>query len=423
VWVSRTSIVTQQLLPDGESDVLVVTSAAIVVEGETYTARGAVASPSAEQLRQAGTRYPAWVLEAYLQLPETITPRTRRLAEAIAAGLESPYDQAATVTAWLRRNIAYNRITDPPPQGRDPVDWLLFDYRIGFCNYFATSEVVMLRSLGIPARLVAGYASGRLDESSGVYQVRAGDAHAWVEVFFPDYGWIEFEPTPEQPELVRPEAAEENEAIGPGTAAAEGFGDLPEERFDQEFSPGQEPSEPGTGDEPLPEVRARRTKWILAALAGAIGAVAVWAVLDPYFQAILSSFVVSRLRRNGSAAPRLKQVVRLASATPAAQTYVRWNLWLARLRFRLAPAMTPFERAEAFAQSMPDARQAVWTIVEAYAAERFGGRTIDAQAVRAAWRGLYPRFWLAWAGRWLRWLREPRRAAAESRRLPRRHRA
>jgi len=417
VWVSRTAVVTQELLPEGGADVLVLSSAAVVVEGETYEARGAVASPTAEQLRRAGSQYPQWAVDTYLQSPESISPRVVQLAEAIAAGWDTPYDKAAAVTAWLRDNLAYSRITDPPPADQEPVEWLLFEYKIGFCNYFATAEVVLLRSLGIPARMVAGYASGRLDEDSGVYEVRAGDAHAWVEVFFPGYGWIEFEPTPEQPALVRPETAPEEGVTPGGVSLGEvGPGALPEERFNQEFSPGLEPEDSaGTADGLPSPARGRATTWIAAGLIGLLGIVGLWALLDPYFQAILTSFVATRLRRNGSAPPRLRLAVRLASATPAAQAYVRWNLWLARLRFRLAPAMTPFERAEAFGQTMPEGREAAWTIVEAYSAERFGGRLVDPAAVRAAWRGLYPRFWLAWAGRWLVRLRDPRHAGPPAR--------
>ncbi len=415
VWVNRTAVLTQVVLPEGGADVMVVSSAAVLVEGETYEARGAVASPSAEQLRQAGSLYPEWAVDIYLQVPETISPRIAQLAQEITAGFETPYDMAAAITAWLRRNIAYNRVIDPPPSGREPVEWLLFDYKIGFCNYFASAEVILLRSLGVPARVAAGYASGQFLEDSGTYEVRAGDAHAWVEVFFPGFGWVEFEPTPEQPALIRPDAVQAgSEAEGGGEAGAGGAaGALPEERFNQEFSPGQEPGAAGgPTEDDLAANRRRPLAWIAAGVAGVLGVIGVWVLADPYFQAILASFVAGRLRRNSSSSPRLQQAVRLASATPAAQAYVRWNLWLARLRFRLVPAMTPFERAEAFAQAMPEGGLAAWTIVEAYAAERFGGRSVDPAAVRAAWRELYPRFWLAWAGRWLAALRDPRRRMA-----------
>ncbi len=417
LWVSRTALVSREPIPEGGADILVVSSAEVLVEGESYEARGAVAYPYAGDLRQAGWQYPDWVAEAYLQLPDTISPRIARLAEEITSGYETPYDEAVAITAWLRRNIGYDRVIDPPPADREPIEWFLFDNRVGFCNYFASAAVVLLRSQGVPARVAAGYARGELLEGSGTYEVRAGDAHAWVEVYFPGLGWVEFEPTPEQPALIRPERFETGGTAEGGIGAgAAGPGAVPEERFNQEFFAGQEPGAAGEATDGDTLAAGRRPlAWIAAGAAGLLGVIGVWVLADPYFQAVLASFAAGRLRRNGVPSPRLKEAVSLASATPAAQTYIRWNLWLARLRFRLAPAMTPFERAEAFAESMPEGRQAAWTIVDAYSAERFGGRSPDVAAVRAAWRQLFPRFWLAWAGRWLAWLRDPRRAIVSRR--------
>jgi transglutaminase-like putative cysteine protease len=167
------------------------------------------------QLREAGTEYPEWVTDHYLQIPEEVTPRTRELARQITAGLDNPYDITQAVTEWLRDNIEYTEIIDPPPNNREPLDWFLFDYRKGFCNYYASAEIIMLRSLGIPARWTIGYAQGQsriLPSTAGdpgsrnalIYTVRERDAHAWPEVFFPNIGWVEFEPTVSQLPLLRP---------------------------------------------------------------------------------------------------------------------------------------------------------------------------------------------------------------------------
>lgn len=86
----------------------------------------------------------------------------------------------------------------PPPVGRDVVDYFLFDAPGGFCSYFASAMVVMLRLEGVPARIVSGYAMGDYDFAQHAYRVPASSAHAWVEVYFPSYGWVEFEPTTSQ---------------------------------------------------------------------------------------------------------------------------------------------------------------------------------------------------------------------------------
>ncbi len=113
-------------------------------------------------MRQAGTDYPDWVKQHYLQLPKSITPRTRQLAEQITAGLDTPYDKVIAITNYLRRNIQYvETIEDEPPTNQELIDWFLFDEKKGFCNYYSTAEIVMLRSLGIPARWADRLRTGR----------------------------------------------------------------------------------------------------------------------------------------------------------------------------------------------------------------------------------------------------------------------
>ncbi|HNG20294.1 MAG TPA: transglutaminase-like domain-containing protein, partial [Candidatus Obscuribacter sp.] len=87
-----------------------------------------------------------------------------------------------------------SKITAPPPD-KDPLEYFLFEIKEGYCDYYASAMATMLRSVGIPARTASGYAEGTFDEESKVFFVTAADAHTWVEVYFPEYGWVEFEPT------------------------------------------------------------------------------------------------------------------------------------------------------------------------------------------------------------------------------------
>jgi hypothetical protein len=100
------------------------------------------------------------------------------------------------VTTYLQTHYRYSLEIGHVPPGRDPVDWFLFDVKVGYCEQFATAEVLMLRSLGIPARLATGYATGDYDPVLNQAIVRERDAHAWVEVWFADHGWVPFDPTP-----------------------------------------------------------------------------------------------------------------------------------------------------------------------------------------------------------------------------------
>jgi hypothetical protein len=90
-----------------------------------------------------------------------------------------------------------------PPASADVADYFLFDLKAGYCDYYATAMAVMARSVGLPARLVMGYANGSYNYSTAEYIVTAADAHSWVEIYFPGTGWVEFEPTAGQPELIR----------------------------------------------------------------------------------------------------------------------------------------------------------------------------------------------------------------------------
>src|SRR5690606_8612744 len=110
----------------------------------------------------------------------------------------TPYDQATAIEAYLRR-LTYSTTVAPPPPGQDGVEHFLFTTGQGYCDYFASAMAVMLRSVGVPARVVSGYQSGDKDPETGRYVVREANAHTWVEVFFPDYGRVGLEPAPSRP--------------------------------------------------------------------------------------------------------------------------------------------------------------------------------------------------------------------------------
>ncbi len=203
VWISRPADLSYIPAASGRIDPLMFTASTIVRAGTEYQVHSNLYDPTMFELRQAGVNYPAWVTDHYLQLPADLPPQIGSLAREITTGLETPYDKAAAITTYLRENIAYKTTIESAPAGRDMLSWFLFDVKAGFCNYYATAEVVMLRSIGIPARMVVGYAQGQY-EPPNQYTVYQRDSHAWPEVYFPGIGWAEFEPTGNQDPLVRP---------------------------------------------------------------------------------------------------------------------------------------------------------------------------------------------------------------------------
>jgi hypothetical protein len=153
---------------------------------------------SADQLAAAGAGYPADIRSTYLQLPASLPERVRSLATRLAGSAANPYEVAMRIQNYLRVTYAYTLDVPPPPDGRDVTDYFLFEAPGGFCSYYATAMAVMLRTQGIPARVATGFATGEYDYTHNAYAVTASSAHAWVEVYFPAFGWIEFEPTASQ---------------------------------------------------------------------------------------------------------------------------------------------------------------------------------------------------------------------------------
>ncbi len=149
-----------------------------------------------ETLRRDRGYYPLNIVQPDLQLPATVTQRTRDLAQHIAADEPTTYDQVIAVRDYVRDHYTYDYFPPAQPPNTDAVDQFLFVDKRGVCEHFVSAMVIMLRSLGIPARLVAGFGSGQYNAFTNYYEVRANDAHAWVEVYFSDYGWIPFDPTP-----------------------------------------------------------------------------------------------------------------------------------------------------------------------------------------------------------------------------------
>lgn len=175
------------------------------VDASTYKVDTYVPIPSVEQLRAASSEYPQHIQDRYFSLPATVTQRVHRLAQDITRGKETPYDKAKAIETYLRTTYPYDLEIAAPPQDQDVVDYFLFDLRRGYCDYYATAMVVLARSSGLPARFVSGYAPGEYDAPNAQYVIREKHAHSWAEIYFPEIGWVEFEPTGYQPEIIREE--------------------------------------------------------------------------------------------------------------------------------------------------------------------------------------------------------------------------
>jgi transglutaminase-like putative cysteine protease len=349
--------------------------------GETYQVVSSLTKANVESLQEVGDEYPVWVAPRYLQLPDSLPDRIRVLAEQITVGRETPYEKAVAIERYLR-DIPYNERIEGPAPEQDGVDYFLFDAKEGYCDYYASAMVVMLRSVGVPARFVRGYSQGFKEE--GVFSVLERDGHAWPEVFFPGYGWVEFEPTAGEPVLLRPRA--EDDTFG-GVDGMERLRDQPQpdEGIEDPFDPDLFGPFP---DETPKTFLQRLGRW------GGLGLALVAVVLG-----MVALLTIRRHRR-------------IEGLSVAERVYVDLVNWVRRL-LKISPLahQTPNEFGASIVKVLPAGRQPVEHIVDTYVGYRFGGRAVDGDEVEDAWRDTQKALWR----RWLR--RQGERLSALPRRL------
>jgi transglutaminase-like putative cysteine protease len=203
-----------------------------------YTVQVYLPRITSEVLQTQGTNYPTWVTDRYLDLPDDVPLRVRILALTQTFGSSSQFEKIVRIREILR-DITYSQSIEAPPPGRDALEYFLFDQKAGYSDYFGSAMVVLLRVAGVPSRLAIGYSTGDFDDKLGAYVVREKNAHAWTEVYFPDFGWVPFEPTPTQNVRV-PGGPSESEFMFPTIGLnSDATGDLAGFAFEDELLMGE----------------------------------------------------------------------------------------------------------------------------------------------------------------------------------------
>ncbi len=344
-------VVLGEIVP-ADPDVLAVkASGGAAGPGDPYQLTASVSSAGPDDLRTAGAEYAPWVWARYTQLPPDIPERVEELTRSITADAETPYDKAVAVETWLKENITYNLSIEPPPFGSDGVDYFLFESREGYSEYFGSAMTVMMRSIGIPARMTTGYTTGKLITGDNLYLVSDHHSHGWTEVYFPDFGWIPFEPTPgrEIPLVIPPEEQAKLQLLTPST---DGSGDLPCE-IEEDCEELDALFETNAPEESVDVVAAwlqlarQYLPWIIGVSSGifvaALIAVGVWRWL---------------LATPGDAISAYRRLQRLGRVA---------SLGAARHH-------TPHQWAAMVADAVPQHRRAVLQIANAYAFRTYSGR-------------------------------------------------
>jgi transglutaminase-like putative cysteine protease len=178
------------------TDAMGVTSSQVLGPYQHYNIVYSIPSFTQEQLSAAGSDYPDWVTQDYLQLPGNFPVSIKAMTRALVSQASTPYDKLMAIKRYLN-TLEYDRNGSVPPEGQDAVLNFLYNTKKGNCVNFASAMVTMLRSAGVPARFCTGYLHGDYDKTTGKYIVHGKQAHAWAEVYFPDFGWRQVEATPD----------------------------------------------------------------------------------------------------------------------------------------------------------------------------------------------------------------------------------
>jgi hypothetical protein len=336
------------------------------------------------------------IMELNGQLPSTVPKRVADLAHQLTDKRPDSFAKAAAIALYLQQNYQYTLDIPPFAEGTDAADEFLFHYKKGYCEQFATAMAVLCREVGLPARLVTGFAPGTYNPFTGYYEVKGSDAHAWVEVFVDGFGWVQFDPTPGVqaiPQLQKPERS----SWVMGTLVA----------YAREHM--------GEGAVHMIEHIAETGNAIQNGMRRLFGGAApvAWLVVLGGLVALglgvdwLWNQIRSRRRRRGSltaAAPRKPLAQRLAERLRAMLTrapavepvaadprrgevkavYARMLDELYKHGCERRPSQTPAEFAGRASEALPSAREPIQRLTAQYQVARYSAHELEQEAVEAA---------------------------------------
>jgi hypothetical protein len=313
-----------------------------------YTSSGAISNATPRLLREAGTAYPDEIRERYTQVPGSLPDRVTNLARGLTSTFDNPFDKAESVREFVQ-SFAYNLEIPGPPTGTDGVDYFLFDLRQGYCDYYASSMAVMLRTQGIPTRYVLGYAPGFWNDNIKGYDVLQLNYHSWVEVYFPEYGWVIFEATP-------PGGIEFGGVQNPASLAS-----LVDEELD--FGEGPFPEDDDEGEAVGDDFAGTSDAFV------DLGRLFVW------FMGAVALFLVYLYYR---------WWWRLGRLARADELYAKMGRLAGLLGLPTTPSQTPAEYADLLAGEIPEHTESFRALARIYSSRRYAGKPLPMPDLRVA---------------------------------------
>ncbi len=368
-----------------DGDIVAVKTLRTLGSGESYSATASVTSPAPEALAAITGDYPEAIPNQYTRLPASFPDAVRQLAKDITQDAETPYQKVLAIGDYLSQ-FPYDETVAAPPEGADGVAYFLFENKAGFCLYYASAMVTMLRAAGVPSRLAVGYLPGQTGDDNTIFTLRNTYHHAWPQVYFPGYGWVDLEATPGGRGSRVPSATP---GVVVGTPKNEGtlanlsplemtlgiYGPLSGLVPGGAIAP---PAATGTTSLPMPDADA--PGWglyialIIASLIGFIGLVAavLWALRLAF----------------------RRWLWRVDEEAPATGIYDRLSRLAALAGLGPRPQQTPLEFAAVLAAEFPEQAPDLDVITRAYLSDRFGRKDRppepwQATQVLKARRGVY----------------------------------
>lgn len=308
------------------------------------------------------------LLRADMEPGSTVTQRTYALAAQITQNCSTAVEKVDAVKAWLDQNCTYTLGPKQPPNGRDFVDFFLFSSRAGYCEHFASAMTVLLRCAGVPARYVSGYYSP-VANAKGVYEITNAQAHAWVEFYTENYGFLTADPTP---------SADIPAALYPGEGAVSSSSSSKPSSSSSKPSSSAPSSSAGASSAPAAAPKAGKN----AAAAGMAG--------------IAASLAALLLVLYGGAAARrallLRRIEKLPPLARALRAYAFYAGALRRMGFACAPPMTPREYAASLRGKITFSPVPFEEPTRIFEAARFGGHAPSEEELQTlrAFRASFP---------------------------------
>jgi transglutaminase-like putative cysteine protease len=341
-------------------DVTGITLARLLGAGESYSVQTVQVDPTENQLSRAGADYPQYVEDIYLQLPDGYSPEIKALSENITAGAATPYEKVLDIVKYLKR-FPYEAIIDAPPEGTDGVSYFLFTEKRGFCLYFASALAVMLRNVDVPARLAVGYLPGEPGQEKGTYILRDWHYHAWTQVYFPGYGWVNFEATPSGAAGSESQVSAETPLVSDPTIR-----ELPQWNAWYYFPPPVEniPS----ASPPVPTTTESVQHRVEYPFASELGQALVIIFLI-VFALLLLAVLLLIARRTF-----LRRLWHVERKSLASTTYNKLCRLASMAKIYPRPQQTPLEFAAELRAALPDEAESIDRLVQAYQENRYGHR-------------------------------------------------